>query len=77
MPGKSVLGPGDITDHLRNCSIVKDQARTLSVVGREALESSSAAFQATAKPSQLPTQSSVRSFSLRPRRANKKSPMSL
>ena len=30
-------------------------ARTLSAVGREALESSSAAFQATAKPSQLPT----------------------
>ena len=34
-------------------------ARTLSAVGREALESSSAAFQATAKPSQLPTHSFV------------------
>ena len=35
-------------------------ARTLSAVGREALESSSAAFQATAKPSQLPTHVSLR-----------------
>ena len=34
-------------------------ARTLSAVGREALESSSAAFQATAKPSQLPTHDSL------------------
>ena len=33
--------------------------RTLSAVGREALESSSAAFQATAKPSQLPTHDSL------------------
>ena len=49
-------------------------ARTLSAVGREALESSSAAFQATAKPSQLPTQSFVAGF---PPSADKKSPMSL
>ena len=37
-------------------------ARTLSAVGREALESSSAAFQATAKPSQLPTHDSLLDF---------------
>ena len=47
-------------------------------MGREALESSSAAFQATAKPSQLPTHNSLLvSTSPSPSRANKKSPMSL
>ena len=47
-------------------------------MGREALESSSAAFQATAKPSQLPTHDSLLvSPPPPPRQANKKSPMSL
>ena len=45
------------------------QRGTLSAVGREALESSSAAFQATAKPSQLPTHVFVAWFPLSPRRS--------
>ena len=53
-------------------------ARTLSAVGREALESSSPGFQPSAIPSQLPTRHRTGSCGRTPHhRANKKSPMSL
>jgi hypothetical protein len=43
----------------RTSHVVLPSARTLSAVGREALESSSPGFQPSAKPSQLPTQRHV------------------
>lgn len=47
----ALKGPDPQTDRRTSHT----SAHTLGAVGREALESSSAAFQATAKPSQLPT----------------------
>lgn len=68
----ALKGPDPQTDRRTSHT----SARTLTSVGREALESSSPGFQPSATPSQLPTQLSILLSATTATRRNKKGPMS-